>query len=282
MQAGPAATPPDRDRSIETTFKWGFRQYVRRWGPVALIFVNLAVFFFIWQMVATSGWVSPLFIPTFTSVLGALRDGFSDGTLVTASLWSLKSYAIGMAIACVVGIPAGLLMGASKVTYAVFSPYMWGLHSVPSVATVPLLILIFGFDRKAELTLIVLSATFPLMINCMAGVKTVEPSLLRAGHVFGASRLDMYRRIIFPYTLPFILAGVNQGLTRGFVGMIVGEIFGGNNGLGFLIVKAQDAYNSPELYAVLLMLVVIALLIVQASRWLEASAAPWRNQELKT
>jgi ABC-type nitrate/sulfonate/bicarbonate transport system permease component len=279
--AGSAATPPGGDRSIETKFQWGFRQYLGRYGPAVLVLVNLACFFVVWQLVAQAKLVNPLFLPSVTGVVKALKEGFSDGTLGTALVWSAKSYVIGMGIACAIGIPLGLLMGASKVTNAIFGPYMWGLHSVPSVATVPLLILIFGFDVKAELTLIILSAVFPIMINCMAGVKTVEPSLLRAGHVFGARKFDLYRRIIFPYTLPFILSGVNQGLTRGLVGLVVGEIFGGNNGLGFLIVKAQDSYNSPELYAVLMLLVIAALGIVQAMRWVEARAAPWRDQAIE-
>lgn len=281
VPVGPAATPPDGNRAIETKFKWGVRQYLGRYGPVVLVLVNLACFFLVWQLVAQAKIVNPLFVPTVTGVFKALKEGFSDGTLGSAAVWSVRSYAIGMAISCAIGIPLGLLMGASKVTNAIFSPYMWGLHSVPSVATVPLLILIFGFDVKAELTLIILSAVFPIMINCAAGVKTVEPSLLRAGHVFGANKLDLYVRVIFPYTLPFILSGVNQGLTRGLVGLVVGEIFGGNNGLGFLIVKAQDSYNSPELYAVLLLLVIAALSIVQAMRWVEAKAAPWRDQAIE-
>jgi NitT/TauT family transport system permease protein len=281
LQAGTAGTPPGGDGSVETKFRWGFRQYLGRYGPGVLVLFNLACFFVIWQLVAQAKIINPLFLPSVTGVWDALKEGFSDGTLTDAAAWSAKSYAIGMAISCVVGIPLGLLMGASKVTNAIFGPYMWGLHSVPSVATVPLLILTFGFDVNAELTLIILSAAFPIMINCMAGVKTVEPSLLRAGHVFGAGKLDMYVRIVFPYTLPFILSGVNQGLTRGLVGLVVGEIYGGNNGLGYLIVKAQDSYNSAELYAVLLLLVIAALSIVQGMRWVEARAAPWRNQEIE-
>ncbi|HEY3552892.1 MAG TPA: ABC transporter permease [Solirubrobacterales bacterium] len=278
VPVGPAAMPPDPDRSIETRFRWGFRHYLRRYGPIAVVVVNLTVFFFIWQALAVNEVINPLFLPSVTDMFGSIRDGFADGTLGAAVLWSFRHYLLGLGLACAVGIPLGLLMGASKVVYAIFSPYMWALQSLPRVALMPLLILFFGFTAKAEVTLIFLSAVFPIMINCMSGVKTVEPSLLRAGRVFGASRLDMYRRIIFPYTLPFILSGVNQGLTRGLVGMVIAEIFTGKNGLGFLVQYAGNQFDTPRLYGVLLIIMVFSLCLVQLARWVEIKAAPWRNQ----
>lgn len=273
-----APAPPDRDRSIETEFRYGFRQYARRYGPIGIVLVNLAIFFLIWQLLASAKVIDPLFLPSVTDMIKALKDGFADGTLGTAVLWSLRNFAIGLGLACLVGIPLGLIMGASRVVYAIFSPYVWSLQSLPRVAVMPLLILIFGFSVKAELTLIFISALFPLIINCMSGVKTVEPSLVRAGHVFGASKIDIYRRVIFPYTLPFILSGVNQGMSRGLVGMVIAEIFGGNNGLGYVTQRAGETFNSALLYGALFILVVIALSFVQGVRWLEAKAAPWRNQ----
>jgi ABC-type nitrate/sulfonate/bicarbonate transport system permease component len=276
--AATTPAPPDRDRSIETEFSYGFRQYARRYGPLGIVVLNLAIFFAIWQILASAKVIDPLFLPTVTGMLKALRDGFADGTLTDAVLWSLRNFAIGLGLACLVGIPLGLIMGASRVVYAIFSPYVWSMQSLPRVAVMPLLILIFGFSVKAELTLIFISALFPLIINCMSGVKTVEPSLVRAGHVFGASKFDIYRRVIFPYTLPFILSGVNQGMSRGLVGMVIAEIFGGNNGLGYVTQRAGETFNSALLYGALLILVVVALTFVQGVRWLEAKAAPWRNQ----
>lgn len=274
------AVAPDRDRSIETEFRYGLRQYARRYGPAAVVVVNLAIFFTIWQILATAKVIDPLFLPSVTDMFKAMKDGFADGTLGHAVLWSLRNFAIGLGLACLVGIPLGLVMGASRVVYAIFSPYVWSMQSLPRVAVMPLLILIFGFSVKAELTLIFISALFPLIINCMAGVKTVEPSLVRAGHIFGASKIDIYRRVIFPYTLPFILSGVNQGMSRGLVGMVIAEIFGGNNGLGYVTQRAGETFNSALLYAALLILVIIALTFVQGVRWLEIKAAPWRNQGL--
>lgn len=85
-------------------------------------------------------------------------------------------------------------------------------------------------------------------------------------------------KVVFPFTLPFVVSGLNQGLTRGLVGMVIAEIFGGNNGLGYVIQRAGETFESPTLYAALFLLVVISLTLVQLLRWLEVRVAPWRNQ----
>lgn len=249
-----------------------------RWALVAL---NLAVFFAIWQHVAANEIVNPLFFPEPTEIARAMREGFADGTLGEALAWSMENFAIGMVAAAVVGIPVGLLMGTSPIVYSLLSPYVWAMASLPRVAITPLLILILGFSQWAELTLIFLSALFPIIINCMAGPKTVDPSLLRAGRVFGASKLALYVKVVFPFTLPFIVAGLNQGLTRGLVGMVIAEIFGGNRGLGYVIQRAGEQFDSALLYAGLLLLVVVSLTLVQLLRVLEARVAPWRNQAVE-
>lgn len=254
------------------------RRLRRRLRTAALITLNLAVFFSLWQLLAAKEVLDPLFFPKPTDTFQALIDGFEDGELTEAVLWSLENFFIGMVAAAAVGIPVGLLMGTNKTVGLLLSPYVWSMASLPRVAITPLLILILGFSQEAELALIFLSAVFPIIINCMAGPKTVDPSLLRAGRVFGASKLQLYLRVVFPFTLPFVVSGLNQGLTRGLVGMIIAEIFGGNKGLGYLIQRAGQTFDSPLLYACLLVLIVISLTLVQSLNWLERKVAPWRAQ----
>jgi ABC-type nitrate/sulfonate/bicarbonate transport system permease component len=240
--------------------------------------VNLSVFFVLWELIARADVINPLFFPKATAVFSALYHGFADGTILPQLLHSISNLLIGLVIAAVIGIPVGLLMGASKVADLVLSPYVWALTSLPRVALIPLLILILGFGNAMQLTIIVLSAVFPIMVNCMAGVKTVDPSLLRAGKVFGADRVQMYTKVILPFTLPFVIAGVNQGIARGLVGMLIGELLGGGgNGLGYLLDQAGQQFDAPTLYGVLILLAVIAVALVQAMRVLERRAAPWRS-----
>jgi ABC-type nitrate/sulfonate/bicarbonate transport system permease component len=275
-----SVTPADGGpgQGPERTFAYGPLAYLRRYGPAALIVLNLTVFFIAWELFARAEVINPLFLPRASDVFITIYEGLSPGGIILDHIFiSLRLFGIGMAAAAIVGIPIGLIMGASKIVDGIFSPYVWAMASLPRVALMPLLILVLGFSDQAKLTLIFLSAIFPIIINCMAGVKTVDQSLVRAGQVFGASKPALYRKVIFPYTLPFIISGLNQGMTRGLVGLVIAEIFGGNSGLGYLTVRASEMFNSALLYAVLLILVIISLAFVQSVRWLEIKVAPWRN-----
>jgi NitT/TauT family transport system permease protein len=170
-------------------------------------------------------------------------------------------------------------MGANRFIDGLLSPYVWAISSMPRIALVPLFILFLGFTRTMQITIIVLSAVFPIMINAWAGVKTTDKSLLAAGKVFGASKLELYAKVILPYTLPFIVSGIQQGIGRGLVGVVIAEIFGGSDGLGYLLNRAADTFNSALLYAVLFVLVVVSLTLVQLTRWFENKVAPWRKLE---
>ncbi|MCW2888523.1 MAG: hypothetical protein QOE54_3304 [Streptosporangiaceae bacterium] len=267
-------TRTQRTAQIETISVSKFAPF----RSTAVTIVNLLVFFLIWELIARAGVINPLFFPKASAMFSALYNGFADGTIWPQLEHSLTNFLIGLVISTAIGIPIGLLMGASRVADLILSPYVWAMTSLPRVALIPLLILILGFGNSMQLTIIVLSAVFPIMVNCMAGVKTVDPSLLRAGRVFGTSRAQTYSKIILPYTLPFVIAGVNQGIARGLVGMLIGELLGGGgNGLGYLLDRAGQQFDAPMLYAVLLLLAVMSVSLIQAMRWLEQRAAPWRD-----
>jgi NitT/TauT family transport system permease protein len=254
---------------------------VSRFAPfrnTVITIINLALFFTAWELVARAELINPLFFPRIIDVFEAIYTGFRDGIIGPQLQHSLTNLLIGLLISAAIGIPVGLFMGSSKTADLLLSPYVWAMTSLPRVALIPLLILIMGFGNQMQLTIIVLSAVFPIMVNCMAGVKTVDPSLLRAGRVFGANSFQMYVKIILPFTLPFVISGINQGIARGLVGMLIGELLGGGGaGLGFLLDRAGDQFDAPMLYATLLLLAVMSVALVQMMRWLERRVAPWRD-----
>jgi ABC-type nitrate/sulfonate/bicarbonate transport system permease component len=233
-----------------------------RWAPfrsLIITVVNLTLFFVIWQLIALSGIINPLFFPKATDMFSAMYHGFVDGVIGPQLLHSVQNFTIGMLIAAAIGIPLGLLMGGVRIIDLVLSPYVWAMTALPRVALIPLLILV-------------------LMVNCMEGVKTVDPSLVRAGRIFGTSEVQLYVKVILPFTLPFVISGINQGIARGLVGMLIGELLGGGGqGLGFLLDRAGDQFDAPMMYATLLLLAVISVGLVQGMRWIERRAAPWRD-----
>lgn len=285
-QTGKVVATEDPDR-IED-MGWTMAEVWRRVSPFLVTVVNISCFFVIWQLFAQSGAISPLFFPTATAMFKELWVGLTTtappGAVVSGSIrdhlfYSMSNLGLGLIIACIIGIPAGLLMGGNRYVEKILSPYVWALASVPRIALVPLFILFLGFSVKMQVTIITLSAVFPIIINSWAGVKTTDKSLLAAAKVFGAKRRELYLKVVLPYTLPFIISGIQQGIGRGLVAVIIAEIFGGSRGLGYLVNRSADTFNSALMYAVLLLLVVVSLSLVQLTRWLEAYVAPWRRLE---
>lgn len=275
----------DRIKDVKVSFGSIWDQY----GTWAVTVLNLTIFFILWEIFARSGAVNPVFFPTASGMLTTLFEGLTarappnaiiSGQIIDHLLYTLRTLTIGVLLACAIGIPGGLLMGGNRYIERILSPYVWGLASLPRIALVPLFILFMGFTVQMQVTIVTMAAMFPIMINAWAGVKTTEKSLISAAKVFGANRRQIYSNVVLPFTLPFIISGVQQGIGRGMVGVIIAEIFGGSNGLGFLIVRSADTFNSELMYAVLLLLVIISLSFIKITKMVEVYIAPWRQQNI--
>ena len=273
---------PDRIQDIG----WTAREVWRRSRGFVVTSINIMTFFILWEIVTIYGNINPLFLPKASDMFVELYVGLTtrapegavfSGSILDHFLHSFSNLMFGLVIAILIGVPGGLLMGGNKYIEAILSPYVWALASLPRIALVPLFILFLGFTTTMQVTIIVISAVFPIMINAWAGVKTTEKSLLAAARVFGANRRQLYVRVVLPYTLPFIISGIQQGIGRGLIGVVIAELFGGSNGLGYLIQRSADTFNTAMNFAVLLLLIVMSLSLINFTRWLEAYVAPWRS-----
>lgn len=277
---------------------WTKDRLWRRYRFAIITTINLAVFFAIWEVLGRTNAIGPtVAFPSFGEMLDALRvgwigkpgfdgpDNLLDNGIIATNFWiTLKVYTVGMLISVVLGIPLGLAMGGSKWVDALLSPYVWTLSSLPRIAVYPILVLLpfigIGEGSPIKYVLIILTAIFPIIINTWAGVKTTDRSLLSAARVFGASRIQTYRKVVLPFTLPFVVSGVQLALGRGLVGAVVAEFLSGANkdgGLGWLIFRSAAAFNAPLTYASLFTLAIFALVLVQGTRSFEARVAPWRS-----
>ena len=273
---------PDRIQDIG----WTAREVWRRSRGFVVTSINIMTFFILWEIVTIYGNINPLFLPKASDMFMELWVGLTtrapegavfSGSILDHFLHSFSNLMFGLSIAILIGVPGGLLMGGNKYIEAILSPYVWALASLPRIALVPLFILFLGFTTTMQVTIIVISAVFPIMINAWAGVKTTEKSLLAAARVFGANRRQLYVKVVLPYTLPFIISGIQQGIGRGLIGVVIAELFGGSNGLGYLIQRSADTFNTAMNFAVLLLLIVMSLSLINFTRWLEAYVAPWRS-----
>lgn len=275
--------------------KWTPERIWRRSRYAVITTINLTVFALLWQWFASTGRVPEAFFPRFTDMMSALKIGWlgsgvhssneafdllQDFVILKNFLVTLKVYGAGMVVSIVFGIPIGLMMGGSKWADAILSPYVWTMSSLPRIAIFPILVLFLGLGDPIKYALVILTAIFPMIINTWAGVKTTDQSLINAARVFGASRRQIYQKVVLPYTLPFVVSGIQLSLSRGLIGVVIAEFLTGaskDGGIGWLIFRAARGFNGALTYAALVSLAIFALLLVQGTRSMETKIAPWRT-----
>lgn len=239
---------------------------------------SLVAFIALWQAVVWVTGIESILLPPPAAVVEQFLEVLDKGLLVPAVTDSMRALFVGLGAALAVGIPVGLLIGASRWLDLMFAPYVWGFFATPRIAMAPLVILWFGFGYQAKVLLIFLSALLPVIISCKEGVQTVEEPLVRAARAFGATRLDLFRHVVAPYTLPFIANGVRNGIARGFVGLLLIEMTAGSGGIGTQVMRAMRQFNTARMFAYVAVLLVVAFGLISLSRKLEAWASRWREE----
>jgi ABC-type nitrate/sulfonate/bicarbonate transport system permease component len=252
-----------------------WRGFVRRRAPgVAALFALILI----WYVAVAILDPSPVLFPGPGAVATEFVEVWRGGLLLPALSDSMQALAVGLIAALVVGILLGIPFGASPVLDAISSPYLWGFFATPRIALAPLVVLWFGFGFETKVWLVFLSAVIPIILSCQEGVKTVDESLVRAARAFGARRRDLFAKVVAPYTLPFIASGIRNGISRGFVGLLVVEMTVGSGGIGTQVMRSMRRFDSARMFALVIVLVVVALALISLSRRLEQYASRWREE----
>lgn len=231
--------------------------------------VNLACFLAIWQLAATYSSVPQLYLPSVTDVFRELREMSAEGILWSNLFVSLTIYLVGMVISLAIAIPAGLLIGGIPILDKALSTYIWALYTMPRIVLMPIILLWVGINDAARIWIIVLSAVPATLVVIMEGIKTVDNSLLVAARSFGANRVQLFVKVVVPATVPFIATGVRMGVSRGLLGLFIGELFTADDGIGYIITLAAKTFNSARTYAMLLVFVLFCVAMISATQLLE-------------
>ena len=211
----------------------------------------------LWEIVGQSGAV--LLIPPFTDVLKAAVDLVPSQKFLEAMLMTLRAFAAGMAIAIALGIPLGMLMGRVAAADKLLGMWVNVFVSAPLTALVPIIMLLFGFGQATMVVVVVLFAVWIIVLDTSAGIRHVSPSLLEMGRVFGASRWQLYSKVLIWAALPEILAGVRLGVIRGVKGMIIGQLLISIVGLGELFEIYSRNFLMEEFWALTIIVFAFAI-----------------------
>jgi sulfonate transport system permease protein len=229
----------------------------------------------LWQVSSDLGWVSARYVP---SPLTVARSGVRlamTGELARHIGVSTRRAALGFAIGGGIGLALGLLNGLSRSSERLFDSSLQMIRAVPHLALIPLVILWLGIGETAKVSLVALGVVFPLYLNPLHGLRSLDPRLIELGRVHGLGRLAMLRRIVLPGALPSILVGVRYGLGLMWLSLIVAETISADSGIGYLAMNAREFLQTD---VVLLSIVLYALLGKLAdllTRLLERWLLPW-------
>ncbi len=235
---------------------------------------GLALGAVVWQLVGLHS-SSEVFV-TLTDTLKRLGNIISDGTLPKALEISFKAYFVGMFFALVLGGFGGLLLARRPLLRTAFEPYVLALYATPMVALIPFLLALLGFGFWPKVIVIILFAFFPILLNTQRGAQSISPELLDVARCYRTRERDVWRHVVVPYTVPFMMTGVRQSLARGLVGMIAGDFFLSSDGLGSLLIIASERFDTAQMLAVTLTITVIGLVLMAIGRAAERYFARWR------
>ena len=220
----------------------------------------------LWYILTSAGIVQPLILPSpvavaerwYTSLLptqpfdpaqGSYLSWFFSGELPQDAAASLWRVILGFFAGAIPALPLGLIMGASNTAYGIFNPLTQILRPIPPIAFIPLAILWFGLGNPPAVFLIALGAFFPILMNTIAGVRSVDSIYLRAAQNLGAGQGTIFLRVMLPAAMPYILAGMRIGIGTAFIVVIVSEMIAVNNGLGYRILEAREFMWSDKIIA---------------------------------
>jgi taurine transport system permease protein len=254
----------------------------RESGTVLIGLTTFAALVGFWFAASHLQWASPLFLPSPTEVAAQFRivaeDGYAGGTLIAhlgSSLWRIG---MALALAVVVGVPLGLLMGMNRWVRGVFSvpiDLYWGL---PPLAYLPLLIIWLGIDETSKVLLLTLATFAPVCFSAQAGVRSVPVERLNAARSLGADRLQLFTTIVLPSALPEILTGLRIAIGAGLSTLVAAELIAARSGLGYMIMSAANFLATDIVFVGLIVIAALAFSLSAGMRWLERRLVPWKGK----
>lgn len=248
-----------------------------RWGHFVLLPASLAAGLAAWQGLVWLTGLPPFILPAPAAVWNRLAAVAADGTLARHTFATLGESLGGLALGLAVAALLGYLIAQSRTVERLTAPYIVASQSIPIVAIAPLLIIWFGSGLTSKVLICALIVFFPVLINVIVGVRSVEPDLRDMLRSLRAGRWQTFVHLELPAAMPLLLGGLKIGATLSIIGAVVGEFSGANSGLGFLITAARGQFDTSLVFVAVLALVVMALAMYGLVALLEKYLLAWKD-----
>ncbi len=258
--------PAERLSALDE-FRRAPRAFIRQRPHLPLVPLVLVVVVVAWEGIVRAWRIPEFLVPAPSAIGRALAAGLSSGLYLEHFWITLYESLLGFAIAAAAGIACGTVIAQFRVVERTLYPYLVALQTLPKIAIAPLLIVWLGFGLSSKVVIAALVAFFPILVNVIVGLKTVDASKLDLMRSLAASRWQTFRYVAFPHALPFVFAGLDIAIVFSVLGAIVGEFVGSQRGLGNLILQFHMSLDIAGMFAVLLLLAALGVglhLVIQA------------------
>jgi ABC-type nitrate/sulfonate/bicarbonate transport system permease component len=253
-------------------YKFYLNQEKKILGAAAVV-----IFLVIWELVGNVlQLINPMFMSAPSLILSAAVQLFGSGEIYNDLYVSGVELFWGYLLSAIVAVPFGIMVGWYKRASYIFDPFINAMNATPRVALLPLVIIWLGIGILSKVGIIFLGAVFPIMINARDGVKTTPYNLLTAARSFGASEWIVFKSVVFPSTIPFILSGLRLGLGRAIVGVMVGELYAATAGIGFMITVAGATFQTDKVFVGVLVFALTGMIGMELLTRVERRFDTWR------
>jgi taurine transport system permease protein len=252
------------------------RRRANHWW-LALNFAAVLFVLALWWAATGFGWIAPVFLPSPGEVLHAGRVTLLQGDLILDILVSARRVFLGFAIAALVAVPLGVVMGVWRPAKAIMDPFVSLLRPLPSITWIPLSILWLGIGEMQKIAIVFMGSWIYILLYTVESTRRVDPLLLRAARNLGASDVAVMREVILPGALPGIISGLKVTLAISWSCVLTAEMIAAQNGLGALIWQAKDWGNLPLVLVGMLCISLVVLLADWLALRLEWVLLPWER-----
>jgi len=236
----------------------------------------IAGFLLLWEMLVCIGDYPSFVLPSPQEVAIRFWQVLADGTLWRHTRVTLMEIGSGLLLGLSGAFVLGYVLAKIPLLERFLSPYIVASQSMPIVALAPLLVIWFGFGPLSKVLVCALTVFFPVLVNTIVGIRSVEPDLVDLMRVLRATRWQMFTILELPASLPVLFGGLKIGVTLSVIGAVVGEFVGADRGLGFLVNLARGLFDTPLLFVALLTLAFIAVSLYSFVTFLERCFLTWR------
>jgi ABC-type nitrate/sulfonate/bicarbonate transport system permease component len=261
-----------RVAEASAAYKFYLNQEAKILGATAVI-----LFLTVWELVGnTFQLINPMFMSAPSLIGKAAWQMFASGEIYNDLYVSGIEFFWGYFLSIIVAIPFGIAIGWYKRFAYVCDPFVNAMNATPRVALLPLVIIWLGIGIMSKIGIIFLGAVFPLLINTRDGVKTTPANLLTAARSFGASEWQIFRSVVLPSTVPFILTGLRLAVGRALIGVMVGELYAATAGIGFMITVAGATFQTDKVFVGVLIFAITGMIMTDLIDRYERRFDKWR------